>query len=53
MLQEFLHILFLLFLITQVDPYKQNDLPEGDPVIASHLEAFGYVKDKYFWKIEG
>ena len=37
----------------QVDPYKQNDLPEGDPVIASHLEAFGYVKDKYFWKIEG
>ena len=37
----------------QVDPYKQNDLPEGAPVIASHLEAFGYVKDKYFWKIEG
>ncbi len=37
----------------QVDPYKQKDLPEGEPVISSHLESFGYVKDKYFGKIEG
>lgn len=37
----------------QVDPYKQDDLPEGEPITESHLEAFGYVKDKYFRKIEG
>ena len=37
----------------QVDPYKQNDLPEGEPIKPNHLQAFSYVKDKYFSKIEG
>ncbi len=31
----------------QVDPYKQNDLPEGDPVLPNHRNAFNYIKDKY------
>ena len=37
----------------QVDPYKQNDLPQGDPVNPQHLSAFNYVKEKYFERIEG
>jgi len=37
----------------QVDPYKQNDLPEGEPIKPNHLQAFSYVKDKFFSKIEG
>ena len=35
----------------QVDPYKQNDLPEGDPVISKHRNSFNYIKDKYLNKI--
>lgn len=31
----------------QVDPYKQNDLPEGDPVLPNHRNAFNYIKEKY------
>ena len=37
----------------QVDPYKQNDLPEGEPVLNNHLNAFNYLKEKYYKKIEG
>ena len=37
----------------QVDPYKQNDLPDGEPITPNHLQAFSYVKDKFFSKIEG
>ena len=37
----------------QVDPYKQNDLPQGDTVNPKHLSAFNYVKEKYFERIEG
>ena len=31
----------------QVDPYKQKDLPEGEPISPKHLNSFFYVKDKY------
>jgi len=31
----------------QVDPYKQKDLPEGEPISPKHLNSFLYVKDKY------
>ena len=37
----------------QVDPYKQNDLPEGEPVLNNHWNAFNYIKEKYYKKIEG
>ena len=37
----------------QVDPYKQNDLPEGAPVLNNHWNAFNYIKEKYYKKIEG
>ena len=37
----------------QVDPYKQNDLPEGEPVLKKHLNAFNYIKEKYYLKIRG
>ena len=35
----------------QVDPYKQNDLPEGDPVISKHRNSFNYIKEKYLNRI--
>jgi murein DD-endopeptidase MepM/ murein hydrolase activator NlpD len=35
----------------QVDPYKQNDLPEGDPILKDHENAFQYVKKKYLEKL--
>ena len=31
----------------QVDPYKQNDLPDGEPVLEKHVRSFSYVKEKY------
>ncbi len=37
----------------QVDPYKQNDLPEGDPILSKHEESFNYLKEKYLKLIEG
>ncbi len=37
----------------QVDPYKQNDLPDGEPILTSHRTAFEYVKDKYLKILEG
>ena len=37
----------------QVDPYKQNDLPDGEPILVSHRTAFEYVKEKYLKILEG
>ena len=37
----------------QVDPYKQNDLPEGDPILKKHFDSFSYVKEKYLKSLEG
>ncbi len=37
----------------QVDPYKQNDLPEGDPILKDHENAFQYVKEKYVERLKG
>ena len=37
----------------QVDPYKQNDLPEGDPISEKHFDSFSYVKEKYLKSLEG
>ena len=37
----------------QVDPYKQNDLPEGDPISNKHFDSFSYVKKKYLKSLEG
>ena len=37
----------------QVDPYKQNDLPEGDPISKKHFDSFSYVKEKYLKSLEG
>ena len=37
----------------QVDPYKQNDLPDGEPILVSHRTAFDYVKEKYLKILEG
>ena len=37
----------------QVDPYKQNDLPDGEPILAQHLSAYNYVKEKYLKILEG
>ena len=37
----------------QVDPYKQNDLPDGEPILAQHLSAYNYVKEKYLKILDG
>ena len=37
----------------QVDPYKQNDLPDGEPILAQHLPAYNYVKEKYLKILDG
>ena len=37
----------------QVDPYKQNDLPDGEPILAQHLKAYNYVKEKYLKILDG
>ena len=37
----------------QVDPYKQNDLPDGEPILAKHLSAYNYVKEKYLKILDG
>ena len=37
----------------QVDPYKQNDLPEGDPILKEHENAFQYIRQKYMERLEG
>ena len=37
----------------QVDPYKQNDLPDGEPMLAQHLSAYNYVKEKYLKILDG
>ena len=37
----------------QVDPYKQNDLPDGEPILAQHLTAYNYVKEKYLKILDG
>ena len=37
----------------QVDPYKQNDLPDGEPILAQHLSAYNYVKVKYLKILDG
>jgi len=37
----------------QVDPYKQNDLPDGEPILAQHLTAYNYVKEKYLKIFDG
>ncbi len=37
----------------QVNPYKQNDLPDGEPILAQHLTAYNYVKEKYLKILDG
>ena len=37
----------------QVDPYKQNDLPDGEPILTQHLPAYNYVKEKYLKILDG
>ena len=37
----------------QVDPYNQNDLPDGEPILAQHLPAYNYVKEKYLKILDG
>ena len=37
----------------QVDPYKQIDLPDGEPILAQHLSAYNYVKEKYLKILDG
>ena len=37
----------------QVDPYKQKDLPDGEPILAQHLSAYNYVKEKYLKILDG
>ena len=37
----------------QVDPYKQNDLPDGEPILNKHLSSFDYVKEKYLNLLDG
>ena len=37
---------------TQVDPYKQNDLPPGEPISKQHINSFMYLKYKYLNQIE-
>ena len=37
----------------QVDPYKQKDLPDGEPILAQHLPAYNYVKEKYLKILDG
>ena len=31
----------------QVDPYKQMDLPPGEPIAQQHIDSFMYIKTKY------
>jgi len=37
----------------QVDPYKQNDLPDGEPILTQHLPAYNYVREKYLKILDG
>ena len=37
----------------QVDPYKQKDLPDGEPILDQHLPAYNYVKEKYLKILDG
>ena len=35
----------------QVDPYKQNDLPPGEPISKIHHDTFEYIRIKYLEKM--
>ncbi len=37
---------------TQVDPYKQNDLPPGEPISQIHHHTFEYIRLKYLEKLK-
>ena len=37
---------------TQVDPYKQNDLPPGEPISQIHHNTFEYIRLKYLEKLK-
>ena len=36
----------------QVDPYKQNDLPPGEPISQIHHNTFEYIRLKYLEKLK-
>ncbi len=36
----------------QVDPYKQNDLPPGEPISQIHRNTFEYIRLKYLEKLK-
>ena len=36
----------------QVDPYKQNDLPPGEPISQIHQNTFEYIRLKYLEKLK-
>ena len=36
----------------QVDPYKQNDLPPGEPISKIHNNTFEYIRIKYLEKMK-
>jgi len=36
----------------QVDPYKQNDLPPGEPISQIHHNTFKYIRLKYLEKLK-
>ena len=36
----------------QVDPYKQNDLPQGEPISQIHHNTFEYIRLKYLEKLK-
>ena len=36
----------------QVDPYKQNDLPPGEPISKIHNDTFEYIRIKYLEKLK-
>ena len=36
----------------QVDPYKQNDLPPGEPISQIHYNTFEYIRLKYLEKLK-
>ena len=36
----------------QVDPYKQNDLPPGEPIAIAHYDTFEYIRLKYLKKLK-